>query len=107
MKKSTKFSPEVRERVVRLVFESRGEHASQWAVISATAPKIGCTAQTLCNWVRQYGRYNGQSDGATMAEAERIRPLERENRELKKVNEILRLASSFFAQAKLDRHRKS
>jgi len=107
MKKSTKFSPEVRERAVRLVFESRAEHASQWAAIAAIAPKIGCSAQTLCNWVRQYERDTGQRDGVTTAEAERIRALERENRELKKANEILRLASAFFAQAELDRHKKS
>lgn len=107
MKKSTKFSPEVRERAVRLVFESRAEHASQWGAIAAIAPKIGCSAQTLCNWVRQYERDTGQRDGVTTAEAERIRALERENRELKKANEILRLASAFFAQAELDRHKKS
>ena len=107
MKKSTKFSPEVRERAVRLVFESRAEHASQWAAVAAIAPKIGCSAQTLCNWVRQYERDTGQRDGVTTAEAERIRALERENRELKKANEILRLASAFFAQAELDRHKKS
>lgn len=107
MKKSTKFSPEVRERAVRLVFESRAEHASQWAAIAAIAPKIGCSAQTLCNWVRQYERDTGQRDDVTTVEAERIRALERENRELKKANEILRLASAFFAQAELDRHKKS
>lgn len=92
---------------MQLVFESRSEHASQWAAISAIAPRIGCTAQTLCNWVRQYERDTGQRDGVTTAEPERIRALERENRELKKANEILRLASAFFAQAELDRHKKS
>ena len=92
---------------MRLVFESRAEHASQWAAISAIAPKIGCTAQILCNWVRPYERDTGQRDGVTTAEAERIRALERENRGLKKANEILRLASAFFAQAELDHHKKS
>ncbi|WP_088179103.1 IS3 family transposase [Azonexus hydrophilus] len=96
MKKSTKFSPEVRERAVRMVFESRGDHGSQWAAIESIAPKIGCSAQTLCNWVRQYERNTGQRDGTTTAEADRIKQLERENRELKKANEILRLASAFF-----------
>lgn len=107
MKKSTKFSPEVREGAVRMVFESRGDHGSQWAAIESIAPKIGCSAQTLCNWVRQYERNTGQRDGTTTAEAERIKQLERENRELKKANEILRLASAFFAQAELDRRFKS
>jgi transposase-like protein len=107
MKKSTKFSPEVRERAVRMVFESCGDHGSQWAAIESIAPKIGCSAQTLCNWVRQYERNTGQRDGTTTAEADRIKQLERENRELKKANEILRLASAFFAQAELDRRFKS
>ena len=107
MKKSTKFSPEVRERAVRMVFESRGDYGSQWAAIESIAAKIGCSAQTLCNWVRQYERDTGQRDGTTTAEAERIKQLERENRELKKANEILRLASAFFAQAELDRRFKS
>lgn len=107
MKKLTKFSPEVRERAVRMVFESRGDYGSQWAAIESIAAKIGCSAQTLCNWVRQYERDTGQRDGTTTAEAERIKQLERENRELKKANEILRLASAFFAQAELDRRFKS
>ena len=106
-KKSTKFSPEVRERAVRMVFESRGEYGSQWAAMESIAPKIGCSAQTLCNWVRRYERDTGQRDGMTTAEADRIKQLERENRELKKANEILRLASAFFAQAELDRRFKS
>lgn len=83
------------------------DHGSQWAAIESIAAKIGCSAQTLCNWVRQYERYTGQRDGTTTAEAERIKQLERENRELKKANEILRLASVFFAQAELDRRFKS
>jgi transposase-like protein len=106
MKKSTKYSPEVRERAVRMVFESRSEYGSQWAAIESIAPKIGCTAETLRNWVRRYERDTGQRDGMTTAEATRIKELERENRELKKANEILRLASAFFAQAELDRRFK-
>ena len=105
-KKPTKFSPEVRERAVRMVFESRSEYGSQWAAIESIAPKIGCTAETLRNWVRRYERDTGQRDGMTTAEAARIKQLERENRELKKANEILRLASAFFAQAELDRRFK-
>lgn len=107
MKKSTKFSPEVRERAVRMVFESRSEYGSQWAAIESIAPKIGCSTQTLCNWVRQHERDTGQRDGMTTTEAARIKELERENRELKKANEILKLASAFFAQAELDRRLKS
>ncbi|MCM8567736.1 IS3 family transposase [Thauera linaloolentis] len=96
MKKTTKFSPEVRERAVRMVFEQRAEHSSQWSAIESIAGKIGCSAQTLCNWVRQFERDTGQRDGVSTAEAARIRELERENRELKKANEILRLASALF-----------
>ncbi len=105
--KPTKYSPEVRERAVRMVFESRGDYGSQWAAIESIAAKIGCSAQTLCNWVRQFERDTGQRDGVTSADAARIKALERENRELKKANEILRLASAFFAQAELDRRFKS
>ena len=107
MNKSNRFSPEVRERAVRMVLEHRKDHRSLWAAIESIAPKIGCSTQTLCNWVRQYERDTGQRDGMTTAEAERIKQLERENRELKKANEILRLASAFFAQAELDRRFKS
>ena len=107
MKKSTKFSPEVRERAVRMVPEVRPEYSSQWAAIQAIAPKIGCTTQTLCNWVRRHERDTGQRDGVSTAEARHIKELGRENRELKRVNEILRLAGAFSAQAELGRHRKS
>jgi transposase len=106
MKKTTKFSPEVHDRAVRMVFEQRSEHVSQWAAIQSIAAKIGCSAQTLCSWVRQYERDTGQRDGLTSAEAARIKELEREVRELKKANEILRLASAYFAQAELDRRNK-
>jgi len=106
MKKTSRYSPEVRERAVRMVFEQREQHGSQWAAIASIAPKIGCSTQTLCNWVRQHERDTGQRDGITTAEAERIKQLEREVRELKQTNEILRLASAFFAQAELDRRKK-
>ena len=105
MRKS-KFSPELRERAVRMVFEHRSEHASQWACIESIAGKIGCTAQTLDNWVKQHERDSGVRDGMTTAQAQRIRDLERENRELRRANEILKLASAFFAQAELDRRLK-
>jgi transposase-like protein len=104
--KPKKFSPEVRERAVRMVFEHRTEHASQWAAILSIAAKIGCTAQTLSNWVRQAKRDQGKRLGPTTDDRERIKVLERENRELKQVNEILRKASAYFAQAELDRRWK-
>jgi transposase len=105
--KPPKYSPEVRARAVRLVAESRGEHGSQWSAIESVAAKVGCSAQTLCNRVRQFERDTGQRDGLSTAEAARIKELERENRELKRANEILKLASAFFAQAELDRRPKS
>jgi|SRR5260370_21391092 transposase len=107
MKKSVKFSPEVRERAVRMVAESRGDHPSQWAAIESIAGKIGCTAQTLLSWVRQHERDTGQREGSSSAEQQRIKALEREVKELRKANEILKLASAFFAQAELDRRFKS
>ena len=106
MKKTTKYAPEVRERSVRMVFEQRSEHPSQWAAIGSIAAKIGCTAQTLHAWVRQHERDIGQRDGVSNAETARIKELEREVRELKRANEILRLASAYFAQAELDRRNK-
>ena len=104
MKKSLKFSPEVQERAVRMVVEARAQHESQWAAIVSIAAKIGCTAETLRRWVRQAERDSGQREGLTTAEAERIKALERE---VRKANEILKLASAFFAQAELDRRFKS
>ncbi|CAO3436301.1 Insertion element IS401 (Burkholderia multivorans) transposase [Azospirillum doebereinerae] len=101
--RSAKYAPEVRERAVRMVFEHEGDHASQWAAIGSIAAKIGCTAETLRGWVRQAERDQGQRPGPTTDEQERIKALERENRELRQANEILRKASAYLAQAELDR----
>jgi len=106
MNKSARYSPEVRERAVRLVFEHQGEYPSQWAALESIAPKIGCTAETLRKWVRQAERNQGMREGLTTSDRERLKALERENRELKRANEILRKASAIFAQAELDRKAK-
>ncbi len=106
MKKSVKFSPEVHERAVRMVMESRGQQDSQWAAIESIGAKIGCTGETLRRWVRRHERDTGQREGMTTAEAQRIKELEREVRELRNANEILKLARAFFAQAELDRRLK-
>src|SRR5215212_382215 len=98
-KTSNRFSPEVRQRAVRMVVDHGGDHASQWAAIGSIAAKIGCTAETLRKWVRQAERDQGLRAGPTTAEQERIKALERENRELRQVNEILRKASAYFAMA--------
>ena len=106
-KTSPKYAPEVRERAVRMVFDHAGEYPSQWAAIESVAAKIGCAAQTLHSWVRQAERDAGQRAGLTTDERERLKSLERENRELRQANEILRKASAYFAQAELDRRPKS
>jgi transposase len=106
MKKSNKFSPEVRERAVRLVQEHRGEYPSLWAAIESIAPKIGCVPQTLLDWVKQAEVDAGGRPGVSTTEAKRIKDLEREVKELRRANEILKLASAFFAQAELDRRLK-
>ena len=103
-KTSVRYSPEVRARAVRMVLEHAGDHASQWAAIGSIAAKIGCTAETLRGWVRQAERDQGQRPGPTSEE--RIKTLERENRELRQANEILRKASAYFALAELDRRHK-
>jgi transposase len=106
MRKSPNHSPEFIERGVRMVFESQSEHSSQWAAIVSIAAKLGCSAESLRRWVRQAERDSGKRPGPTTAEQQRIKDLEREVRELRKTNEILKLASAFFARAELDRHVK-
>ena len=106
MSKQSKYSPEVRDRAVRMVFECEKDHPSQWAAIVSVAAKIGCTAETLRGWVRQTERDRGQRPGLTSDERERIKALEREVRELRQANEILRKGSGYFAQAELDRRFK-
>ena len=103
MNRHKRYPPEVRERAVRLVLEHQENYDSQWAALTSIAGKIGCTAETLRKWVRRAEVDQGKRAGLTSAEHERLRALERENRELKRANEILRKASAFFAQAELDR----
>ena len=98
--------PEVIERAVRMVFDAQDQYPSQRAAIESIGGKIGCTAETLRNWVRQGERDSGVRPGPTTTEQQRIKELEREVRELRKTNEILKLASAYFAQAELDRHHK-
>ena len=101
-----RYSPEVRERAVRLVTEQVEQYESEWAAIKSVAEKIGCTAETLRTWLRQTERDQGTRPGLTTSERERLKQLEKENRELKRANEILRLASAYFAKAELDRIQK-
>ena len=106
MSKSMRYSPEVRERAVRMVFDHQREYPSQWQAVVSIAAKIGCTAETLRKWVRRAEIDSGRREGVTSDERARIKELERENRELRRANEILRKASAYFAQAELDRQPK-
>ena len=106
MNTTKRYSPELQERAVRLVFEHESQHESQWAAIASVAAKIGCTTETLRRWVRQAERDQGRRAGLTSTERDRLKALERENAELRRANEILRKASAFFAQAELDRRPK-
>ena len=103
MGKPKRYSPEVRERAVRMVLDHEKEYDSQWATIRSIAEKIGCSPETLRNWVRQAERDRGIRPGLTTEERQRLKELERENSELRRANEILRKASAYFAQAELDR----
>src|SRR5229473_5560652 len=105
-KTTNKFSPEVRARAVRMVVDHEHEHPSRWSAIVSIAGKIGCTAQTLNEWVKKAGRDSGHQPGLTSDMAAKLKALERENRELRQANEILRKASAYFAQAELDRRHK-
>jgi transposase-like protein len=107
MNKTNKFSPEVRERAVRMVQEHRGEYPSLWAAVESIAPKIGCVPQTLLEWVKREEADTGLRDDLSATERERLKALEREVKELRRANEILKTASAFFAQAELDRRLKS
>ncbi len=107
MNKTNKFSPEVRERAVRMVQEHRGEYPSLWATVESIAPKIGCVPQTLLDWVKREEVDSGQRDGLTSSEREEFKRLQREVKELRRANEILKTASAFFEQAELDRRLKS
>ena len=103
MPRRSRYAPEVRERAVRLVFDREDEHESQWKAIVSIADKIGCSSEKLRNWVRQAERDAGLRAGLTTDERERLREVEREVKELRRANEILRKASAYFAQAELDR----
>jgi transposase len=105
-KNQTSFTPEVRERAVRLLLEHRDEYASQWAAVTSIAPKIGCSPYSLLKWVRTHEVETGERAGVTQAERDRVKALEREVKELRRANEILKSASAFFAQAALDRELK-
>lgn len=103
MNTNKRYPKEVRERAVRLVLEQQNEHGSQWGAITSIASKIGCTPESLRRWLRLAEVDLGKRDGVTSSERNRVKQLERENRELKRTNEILRKAAAFFAQAELDR----
>lgn len=103
MPKITRFAPEVRERAVRLLLDHEREYPSRWAAIKSIAEKMGCSAEALRSWLRQAERDAGHQPGPTTAALDRLRDLERENKELRRANEILRKASAYFAQAELDR----
>ena len=105
-KTTNKFSPEVRTRAVRMVQDHAGEHSSRWAAVTSIAAKIGCTPQTLHDWVKKAEVDSGQRAGVPTDTAEKLKALERENRELRQANEILRKASAYFAMAELDRRSK-
>ena len=106
MKTGKRFSPEIRERSVRMVFDQEREYSSQWACIESIAGKVGCSSQTLKNWVAKAEVELGRRQGVTQSEQDRLKALERENKELRRANEILRKASAYFAQAELDRRPK-
>ena len=106
MNRATRYSPEVRERAVRMVFEHQSEYESQWSAMASIASKIGCTTETLRKWVRRAERDEGRRAGLTTDDEARLKALEKENRELRRANEILKTASAFFAQAELDRRLK-
>jgi transposase-like protein len=103
MSKASRYSPEFRQRAVHLFHEQQIHHQSRWAALNAIAGKVGCTAETLRKWVKQHEIDQGEREGLSSSDRERLKQLERENRELKQANEILRKASAFFAQAELDR----
>jgi len=105
--KSNRFSPELRERAIRLVQEHRHEYPSLWAAIESIAPKIGCVPQTLNEWVKRAQIDAGEREGLTTSEREQLKTLQREVKELRRANDILKTASAFFAQAELDRRLKS
>ena len=106
MGRKSRYSPEVRERAVRMVLEHEHQHDSKWSAMKSIAEKLGCSAVTLRNWVRQHEQDTGSRRGLTTDEKKRMQELEREVRELKRANEILRLASAYFAKAEIDRRAK-